>query len=70
MEKITLNVEGMTCGHCQMTVANALKKVSGVKEVEVNLETNSALVQFKAGKTSDEKLIKAIEEAGYKASVA
>ena len=70
MERITLNVEGMTCGHCQMSVANALKNVSGVKTAEVNLETNSAIVEFKEGKASPEKMIKAVEEAGYKASVA
>ncbi|MCE7742227.1 MAG: heavy-metal-associated domain-containing protein [Candidatus Heimdallarchaeota archaeon] len=70
MNEVKLNIEGMTCGHCQMTVANALKKISGVKEVEVNLETNSAKILFKPGKTNDEKLIKAVEAAGYKAAVA
>ena len=70
MDEVTLNIQGMTCGHCQMTVANALKKVSGVKEVEVNLETNKALVRFKSGKTDYEDLIKAVEDSGYKATVA
>ncbi|MHA1198827.1 MAG: heavy-metal-associated domain-containing protein [Candidatus Heimdallarchaeaceae archaeon] len=70
MNEVKLNIEGMTCGHCQMTVANALKKVSGVKEVEVNLENSSAKILYKPGKTTDEKLIKAVEESGYKAAVA
>ncbi len=70
MVEVILDIEGMTCGHCQMTVANALKKVSGVKEVEVNLETNKANISFKEGKTSTEKLIKAVEDAGYKAVAA
>lgn len=70
MDKLTLNVTGMTCGHCQMSVAKALKDVSGVKSAEVNLETNTAVVEYKSGKTTTVEMIKAIEEAGYKASVA
>jgi copper chaperone len=70
MEKVTLNVTGMTCGHCQMSVANALKGVSGVKTAEVSLEKNQAIVEFKENKTNPEEMIKAIEEAGYKAIVA
>jgi len=70
MEKLTLNVTGMTCGHCQMSVAKALKDISGVKSAEVNLETNTAVVEYKSGKTTTEEMIKAIEEAGYKASIA
>ncbi len=70
MSEIILNIEGMTCGHCQMTVANALKDVKGVKEVEVNLETNKAKVLYKEGKVEVKQLIKAVEESGYKATVA
>lgn len=70
MDKLTLNVTGMTCGHCQMSVAKALKDISGVKSAEVNLETNTAVVEYKSAKTTTEEMIKAVEEAGYKASVA
>jgi len=35
---ITLNVEGMTCGHCKMAVTNALKELEGVKNVDVHLK--------------------------------
>ena len=70
MDKLTLNVTGMTCGHCQMSVAKALKDISGVKSAEVNLETNTAVVEYKLGKTTTGEMIKAVEEAGYKASVA
>ena len=70
MSEITLNIEGMTCGHCQMSVAKALKDVKGVKEVEVNLQTNTAKIVYKDGKTAGDILIKAVEDAGYKASVA
>ena len=70
MDTVTLNVTGMTCGHCQMSVAKALKEVSGVKSAEVNLETNTAVIEYKSGKVTPEEMIKAIEKAGYKAVIA
>ena len=70
MSEIILEIEGMTCGHCQMTVAKALKDVKGVEEVEVNLETSKAKILFKEGKSNESKLIDAVQKAGYKASVA
>ncbi len=69
METLKLKVEGMTCNHCEMTVSKALRSVSGVKDVEVSHKTNSAKINVKKGKVKIEKLIKAIESAGYKASV-
>jgi copper chaperone len=67
MEKITLTIEGMTCAHCEMTVTKALKETSGVKSVNVSLDENTALIEYKSSKTSPEKLIEAVEKAGYKA---
>ena len=69
MDTLTLKVEGMTCSHCEMTVAKALRSVSGVKEVDVSHERNSAEVKVKKGKIRLDTLIAAIESVGYKASV-
>lgn len=35
---ITLNVQGMTCNHCKMSVTNALTELEGVQNVEVHLQ--------------------------------
>jgi len=35
--KKTLLVEGMSCGHCEKAVKNALKELNGVLKVEVDL---------------------------------
>ncbi|MBN1662147.1 MAG: copper-translocating P-type ATPase [Deltaproteobacteria bacterium] len=43
-EKTTISVGGMTCAACVRRVENALKDVSGVKEVNVNLATAKATV--------------------------
>ena len=59
----TLKISGMSCGHCTMAVEKALKKVSGVEKVNVDLEKASATV---TGTGIDEGALKtSVEEAGY-----
>ncbi|MBU5428220.1 copper ion binding protein [Tissierella pigra] len=61
--KKTLLVEGMSCGHCEKAVKNALNELSGVTKVEVDLSTKTVEVE---GESLDDTLIKdAIEDAGY-----
>ena len=67
MNEIKLKVQGMTCGHCQMTVKKALENVKGVKSAVVDLENNSALVNYKSDKVTVENLVLAVVDAGYKA---
>lgn len=67
MNEIKLNVEGMTCGHCQMSVKKALENVKGVKSAVVDLEKKSALVNYKSDKVTEESLIQAVTDAGYRA---
>lgn len=61
-----LKVEGMTCGHCQSAVKNALESVDGVQGAEVNLEQGTAQV---TGSADPAKLVAAVEEEGYQASM-
>ena len=67
MNEIKLNVEGMTCGHCQMSVKKALENIKGVKSAVVDLEKKSALVTYKSDKVTEESLIHAVTDAGYRA---
>lgn len=64
---MTLKVEGMTCGHCQKAVKEALEQVPGAQHVEVDLKTGLAKVD---GILDANLLIEAIVEEGYQASVA
>ena len=36
MSKIEISIEGMTCGHCAMTVTNELATLEGVSNVQVD----------------------------------
>lgn len=65
--KITLKVEGMSCGHCVRAVTNALSEVTGVQSVEVSLEKGQAVIQADDG-TEVGRLIEVVNEEGYSAS--
>jgi copper chaperone len=65
METRSYTVPGMTCGHCKQAVNEEVSKVSGVAEVDVDLDTKLVLVRGDA--LDDSALREAIEEAGYEA---
>jgi len=62
---VTLNVSGMTCEACPITVKKALEKVPGVSKVEVRFEKKQVLVTFDDAKTNTDALVKATTNAGY-----
>jgi copper chaperone len=66
MAKKTLKIQGMTCNHCVMRVAKALKAVPGVQDANVDLQKAEAAVTFDESKVALEKLSAAVIDAGYK----
>ena len=66
-EKIELQVSGMTCGHCQGRVEEALQKCSGVENVHADLKTG--LVTVSGNSMDSGRLISAVTNAGYEAEL-
>lgn len=62
---VTLEVPGMTCSTCPITVRKALKAVNGVERVAVTYESKEAVVTFDDAKASVERLRQATRDAGY-----
>ncbi|WP_336360299.1 heavy-metal-associated domain-containing protein [Haladaptatus sp. ZSTT2] len=60
----TITVEGMSCGHCEQTVTDALRSVSGVTDATADRETGQASVD---GDADVSALVQAVEDAGYTA---
>lgn len=60
----TITVEGMTCEHCEQTVEDALRDVSGVADATADREAERASVEGDADVTA---LVRAVEDAGYSA---
>ena len=69
VQTVTLDVPGMNCSSCPITVKKALSKVNGVQQVKANLEKREAVVTFDDKQTSAEKLSLASTNAGYPATV-
>jgi copper chaperone len=69
LTRTTLEVKGMTCGHCVQAVENALKGEKGVRTVQVDLEEGRATVEHSADGTSAQELALAVQAEGYEASV-
>jgi copper chaperone CopZ len=69
-QKIVLKLDGMTCEGCAAAVRQALLKVPGVTQVEVDYTRSEAVVRTgKTGSVSPESLIQAVREAGYDAQL-
>ena len=68
MKKETYNITGMSCASCSAAVTRAVEKLEGAKDVNVNLMQNKMTLELSDGLT-DEMVIKAVEDAGYGASV-
>ena len=67
--KNKFNVEGMTCAACQAHVDKAVRKVEGVRSVEVSLLTNSMMVEYNDN-LDIKKINAAVSKAGYKSYLA
>ena len=64
MTTTTYQVSGMTCGHCMQAVTNEVKKIKGVTDVDIDLESGSVRVSSDA--PVDEAAFRAaVDEAGY-----
>jgi copper ion binding protein len=67
--KKTYTVTGMSCANCVANVERAVKKVEGIKKVDVNLIEEMMLVEYDEAIASDDEIIAAVKKAGYGASV-
>lgn len=63
MEKI--EIEGMTCQHCVMSVTKALAAIPGLRDIKVDLEKGEAIFENLGG-VPKENIREAVEKAGYK----
>ncbi len=67
--KENFDVTGMTCSACSAHVEKSVCKLPGIKEVNVNLLQNSMRVEFDEKQLDTQRIIRAVEDAGYGASL-
>ena len=59
------NVTGMTCSACSSRVDKCVRKLDGVKDVNVNLLTNSMSVIYDENIIQSNAIVSAVVAAGY-----
>lgn len=69
MKKQKFAVTGMTCSACSSHVEKSVRKLQGMENVSVNLLTNSMQVSYNEALCDEEKIIEAVEKAGYGAGL-
>ena len=67
---VRLKVGGMSCSACSNSVQSALEGVEGVQDVRVSVVTGLADVRHTADMPGVRDLLRAVEDAGFDASVA
>ena len=60
---ITLNVEGMSCGHCVANVKKSLEALEGVELATPDLDSGKVLID--GDDLDNDQLIQAVTDAGY-----
>lgn len=66
---VVLEVPGMTCKFCPITIRKALQKVPGVTEAKADFASKTATVTFDPDKTTIKALTEATANAGYPSTV-
>lgn len=69
MKKDQFNVTGMTCAACSARVEKAVGRLPGVDKIAVNLLKNSMVVEYDETALDTQKIIGAVTDAGYGASL-
>ncbi|MFZ5987796.1 MAG: copper chaperone CopZ [Bacillota bacterium] len=61
----TLNVEGMSCSHCENSIKKAVGALNGIINVTVDLKAKKVSVELDPQKVSIETIRDTIEDQGY-----
>ncbi|GAA0316607.1 MULTISPECIES: copper chaperone CopZ [Oceanobacillus] len=65
MTNKTLNVQGMSCGHCISSIEGSVGELNGVESVKVHLQDGKVDITFDGDKVDLKDIKEAIEDQGY-----
>lgn len=66
VERVTFDIEGMTCTGCEASVKHAVQNINGVLETDVSYATRSATIAYDKTKINRKVLVQAINSTGFK----
>jgi len=64
----SFSIEKMTCAACPITVKKAMQRVEGVKDVDVDFDTKTAVATFDPALTNADEIAAASTGVGYPAT--
>lgn len=67
LDKVELNIKGMTCASCASRVEKALNRLDGVFKANVNFAVEKAMVEYNPEQVSIKEIKDAVKKAGYEA---
>ena len=67
LETVLIAIEGMTCQSCVKTITDVMSAKNGVKNINVSLEKNDALIEYDTEVVDVSFLCQSIEEMGFDA---
>jgi copper chaperone len=65
MDRLTMKIDGMSCGHCVGSVTKALESLDGVDVEQVKI--GEATVAYDPATTSASQIAQAVADEGYTA---
>ena len=65
-KKITLNIGGMSCINCSLTIEKALSKLNGVTHATVNFAAEKAIIEYNPDIVDQKTIENTIAESGYR----
>ncbi|MCG7334635.1 copper chaperone CopZ [Sporosarcina sp. ACRSM] len=65
MGNLTLNIQGMSCGHCVSAIETSVGDLAGVSRVKVKLDDAQVEVSFNESQVSLDTIKETIEDQGY-----
>ena len=66
--ELVLDVQGMTCGHCEQAIQTEVSRIEGVRSVRASHKEGKVRIAYERGRTTPDALAAAINRLGYKAS--
>jgi P-type Cu+ transporter len=69
MKSQKFNVTGMTCSACSTRIEKNINKTEGIKEANVNLLSNSMMIEYDDSIISENDIIKVVQDTGYDAHI-
>lgn len=65
-EKVHIPIMGMNCAACVVTIEKEVRKLSGIKQANVNYSTEKLYVEYHPDQAKIEQIVGAVKSAGYR----